>query len=78
MSDPYQSAYIVKAALADESMPSGFLTLFYAIIADDAESGLQLVKGVVKEDAVVELTDARLSQVTAQAIGLAPGLARAL
>ena len=78
MIEPNQTAFIVKVARADADMPNGRLTIFYAIIADDAASGVRLVKEAVKEDADVELTEARLSQETAQAIGLTPGYARAL
>ena len=78
MIEPNQTAFIVKVARADADMPNKRLTLFYAVIADDAETGVRLVREVVKEDAEVELTDGRLSQDTAYAIGLTPGFARAL
>ena len=78
MIEPNQTAFIVKVARADADRPNGRLTIFYAVIADDAESGVQLVREAVKEDADVELTEGRLSQETAQAIGLTPGYARAL
>lgn len=77
MTDALQAAYIVKVTHAGTDLQES-LTVFYAIIADNAEAGVQLVKQAVKDDAVVEVTDARLSQVTAHALGLAPGQARAL
>lgn len=78
MIEPNQTAFIVKAALRDEDEPECLLTLFYAVISEDPESGVQIVKDAVKEGAEVTLTEVRLSQATAQAIGLLPGYARAL
>ncbi|MGV7030863.1 hypothetical protein [Methylobacterium symbioticum] len=78
MIEPNQTALIVKVTRADAEMPTGQVTVFYAIIAEDAESAVRLVKEAVKDDAEVELTEARLSQDTAQMISLTPGYARAL
>ncbi|GJD57962.1 hypothetical protein [Methylobacterium dankookense] len=78
MIEPNQTALIVKVTRADAEMPTGRVTVFYAIIAEDAGSAVRLVKEAVKDDAEVELTEARLSQDTAQMIGLIPGYARAL
>ena len=78
MTEPNQTAFIVKVALPDETAPEQVLTLFYAVIADCANLGLQIVKEAVKEGAEVTLTEVRLSQATAQAIDLLPGYARAL
>lgn len=78
MIEPNQTALIVKVTCADVEMPTGRVTVFYAIIAEDAESAVRLVKEAVKDNAEVELTEARLSQDTAQMIGLTPGYARAL
>jgi hypothetical protein len=54
------------------------VTLFYAVLAEDPDSGMQIVRDAVKEAAEVTLTEVRLSQATAQAIDLLPGYARAL
>lgn len=78
MIEPNQTAFIVKVTWPDADMPNGRLTMFYAVLADDPETGVQIVKNAVKADAEVELSEARLSQDTAQAIGLLPGYARAL
>ena len=78
MTEPNQTAFIVKVALPDEDAPERLLTLFYAVIADDPDQGVQIVKGAVREGAEVTLTEVRLSQATAQAIDLLPGFARAL
>ncbi|MDP4006224.1 hypothetical protein [Methylobacterium sp. NEAU K] len=78
MIEPNQTAFIVKVARPDEDAPEHLLTLFYAVIADDPESGVQIVREAVKEGAEVTLTEVRLSQATAQAIDLRPGYARAL
>jgi hypothetical protein len=78
MIEPNQTAFIVKVSLPDENAPERLLTLFYAVIADDPESGAQIVKDAVKEAAEVTLTEVRLSQATAQAINLLRGHARAL
>lgn len=78
MIEPNQTAYIVKVALPDENAPECLLTLFYAVIADDPEHGVQIVREAVKEGAEITLTEVRLSQATAQAIELLPGHARAL
>ncbi|MCJ2014743.1 hypothetical protein [Methylobacterium sp. J-076] len=78
MTEPNQTAFIVKVALPDETAPDRPLTLFYAVIADDPEHGVQIVRGAVKDGAEVTLTEVRLSQATAQAIELLPGYARAL
>lgn len=78
MIEPNQTAFIVKVALPDEAAPDSWITLFYAVIADSAERGVEIVRGAVKEGAEVTLTEVRLSQATAQAIELLPGYARAL
>lgn len=78
MTEPNQTAFIVKVALPDETAPDHPLTLFYAVIADSPDRGVQIVREAVKEDAEVTLTEVRLSQATAQAIDLLPGYARAL
>lgn len=78
MTEPNQTAFIVKVALSDETAPEQVLTLFYAVIAESSDLGLQIVKEAVKEGAKVTLTEVRLSQATAQAIDLLPGYARAL
>lgn len=78
MIEPNQTAFIVKVALPDETAPEQTLTVFYAVIANCAEVGLQIVKEAVKEGAELTLTEVRLSQATAQAIDLLPGYARAL
>lgn len=78
MIEPNQTALIVKVTRPDTDMPNGRVTVFYAVIAENAESVERLVREAVKDDAEVELTEARLSQDTAQMIGLEPGFARAL
>lgn len=78
MTEPNQTAFIVKVALRDENAPECLLTLFYAVIADNPDLGVQIVREAVKEGAEVTLTEVRLSQATAQAIDLLPGHARAL
>lgn len=78
MIEPNQTAFIVKVALPDEAAPEGCITLFYAVIADSAERGVEIVREAVKDGAEVTLTEVRLSQATAHAIDLRPGYARAL
>lgn len=78
MIEPNQNAFIVKVAFPDEDAPERLLTLFYAVIADDPDQGVQIVRGAVREGAEVTLTEVRLSQATAQAIDLLPGYARGL
>ena len=78
MIEPNQTAFIVKVARPDEAIPDCLLTVFYAVIADDPDAGVQIVKAAVKDGAEVTLTEVRLSQATAQAIDLRPGYARAL
>lgn len=78
MIEPNQTAFIVKVARPDEDAPDCLLTVFYAVIADDPDSGVRIVKAAVKDGAEVTLTEVRLSQATAQAIDLRPGYARAL
>ncbi|GJE14981.1 hypothetical protein [Methylobacterium longum] len=78
MIEPNQTAFIVKVACSDEEAPERLLTLFYAVLAEDPESGMQIVRDAVREGAEVTLTEVRLSQATAQAIDLLPGYARAL
>ncbi|MCJ2093895.1 hypothetical protein MKK67_15550 [Methylobacterium sp. J-072] len=78
MIEPNQTAFIVKVARRDEDAPDNLLTVFYAVIADNPDSGVQIVKEAVKAGAEVTLTEVRLSQATAQAIDLMPGYARAL
>ncbi|MGC5778126.1 hypothetical protein [Methylobacterium sp. NFXW15] len=78
MTEPNQTAFIVKVALPDEAAPEGRITLFYAVIADTPDQGVEIVRQAVKEGAEVTLTEVRLSQATAQAIELLPGYARAL
>lgn len=78
MIEPNQTAFIVKVACSDEDAPEQLLTLFYAVLAEDPERGMQIVKDAVRAGAEVTLTEVRLSQATAQAIDLLPGYARAL
>jgi hypothetical protein len=78
MIEPNQTAFIVKVACPDEDAQERLITLFYAVIAEDPDSGIQIVQGAVRKDAEVTLTEVRLSQATAQAIDLLPGYARAL
>jgi hypothetical protein len=78
MIEPNQTAFIVKVACPDGDAPERLLTLFYAVLADDPESGVQIVRDAVREGAELTLTEVRLSQATAQAIDLLPGYARAL
>ena len=54
------------------------MAAFYAVLTETPEQAVELVRQAVKPDAQISLTDARLSQDTAQAIGLMPQLARAL
>ncbi len=78
MIEPNQTAFIVKVAMLDDTSPDCPITLFYAVIADTSDQGVEIVRGAVKEGAEVTLTEVRLSQATAQAIELLPGYARAL
>ena len=78
MIEPNQTAFIVKVALPDEAAPENAITLFYAVIADSSDRGVEIVRSAVKEGAEVTMTEVRLSQATAQAIELLPGYARAL
>lgn len=78
MIEPNQTAFIVKVALPDEEAPDGRITLFYAVISDSTDRGVEIVREAVKEGAEVTMTEVRLSQATAQAIELLPGYARAL
>ncbi|WP_336491771.1 hypothetical protein [Methylobacterium nigriterrae] len=78
MIEPNQTAHIVKVSWCDEGMRNGRLTMFYAALTESPEEAVALVRQAVKADAEVELTEARLSQDTAQAIDLLPGFARAL
>ncbi|AWN40112.1 hypothetical protein [Methylobacterium durans] len=78
MIEPNQTAYILKVSWRDAGIPDGPLTMFYAALTGSPEEAVELVRQAVKADAEVELTEARLSQDTAQAIDLLPGFARAL
>ena len=78
MIEPNQTAFIVKVACPDEDAPEQLLTLFHAVLAEDPERGMQIVKAAVKAGAEITLTEVRLSPATAQAIDLLPGYARAL
>lgn len=78
MIEPNQTAFIVKVACPDRDAPERLLTLFYAVLAEDPDSGMQIVRDAVRKGAQVTLTEVRLSQATAQAIDLLPGYARAL
>ncbi|GJE41801.1 hypothetical protein [Methylobacterium soli] len=78
MMEPNQTAFIVKVACPDEDAPERQLNLFYAVLTEDPQSGVQIVKDAVEEVAEVTLTEVHLSQTTAQAIDLLPGYARAL
>ncbi|GJE35856.1 hypothetical protein [Methylobacterium oxalidis] len=78
MIEPNQTAHIVKVSWCDAGIPDGRLTMFYAALTESPEEAVDLVRQAVKPDAEVELTEARLSQDTAQAIELLPGFARAL
>lgn len=78
MIEPNQTAFIVKVACPDEGAPDCPLTAFYAVLADDPDRAMQIVRDAVREGSDVTLTEVRLSQATAQAIELLPGYARAL
>ncbi|MDR7040576.1 hypothetical protein J2X36_005359 [Methylobacterium sp. BE186] len=78
MIEPDQTAHIVKVSWQDEGTTAGRQTMFYAALTESPEEAVELVRQAVKADAEVELTEARLSQDTAQAIDLLPGFARAL
>ncbi len=68
----------MKVIRADAEIPAGRATSLYAVIAEDAKRAVQWVREAAKDDAEVELTEARPSQDTSQMIGLKPGYARAL
>jgi hypothetical protein len=76
--EPNQTAYIVKVTRADADMPNGVLTMLYAVLTESPAKAAELTRQAVKPDAEVEVLEARLSQDTAQAIGLMPDYARAL
>jgi hypothetical protein len=76
--EPNQTAYIVKVTRADADMPNGVLTMLYAVLTEGPAKAAELTRQAVKPDAEVEVLEARLSQDTAQAIGLMPDYARAL
>ena len=76
MIEPNQAAYIVKVTRADADMPNGVLTMLYAVLTENPEKAAELTQHAVKADAEVEVLEARLSQDTAQAIGLMPDYAR--
>jgi hypothetical protein len=76
--EPNQTAYIVKVTRADADMPNGVSTMLYAVLTESPAKAAELTRQAVKPDAEVEVLEARLSQDTAQAIGLMPDYARAL
>ena len=76
--EPNQTAYIVKVTRADADMPNGVLMVLYAVLTESPAKAAELTRQAVKLDAEVEVLEARLSQDTAQAIGLMPDYARAL
>ena len=78
MIEPNQTAYIVKVTRTDTDMPNGVLTMLYTVLTESAENAAELTQLAVKADAEIEVLEARLSQDTAQAIGLMPDYARAL
>lgn len=78
MIEPNQTAYIVKVTRTDTDMPNGVLTMLYTVLTESPENAAELTQLVVKADAEIEVLEARLSQDTAQAIGLMPDYARAL
>ena len=78
MIDANQTAYIVHVSSPAKEIAAGPMAAFYAVLTETPEQAVELVRQAVKPDAQISLTDARLSQDTAQAIGLMPQLARAL
>jgi len=78
MIEPNQTAYIVKVTRTDTDMPNGVLTMLYTVLTESPENAAELTQLAVKADAEIEVLEARLSQDTAQAIGLMPDYARAL
>ncbi|MCJ2070779.1 hypothetical protein MKK75_18615 [Methylobacterium sp. J-030] len=51
MTEPNQTAFIVKVACPDEDAPKQPLTLFYAVLAKDPERGIQIGKDAVRAGA---------------------------
>jgi hypothetical protein len=73
-----QTAYIVHVSFLDEEVSPVPLVAFYAALTETPEQAVALVRQAVKPGAAVLLMDARLSQSTAQAIGIMPDIAMAL
>lgn len=73
-----QTAYIVHVSFLDEEVSAVPLAAFYAALTETPERAVALVRQAVKPGAAVALTDVRLSQSTAQAIGITPDVAMAL
>ncbi|KAB1069556.1 hypothetical protein F6X53_30905 [Methylobacterium soli] len=78
MAEANQTAYIVHVSFLDEEVSRVPLVAFYAALTETPERAVALVRQAVKSGAAVTLMDARLSQSTAQAIGLMPDIAMAL
>ena len=78
MIDANQTAYIVHVSSPAGEIAADRMAAFYAVLTETPEQAVELVRQAVKPDAQISLTDARLSQDTAQAIGLMPQIARAL
>jgi hypothetical protein len=70
--------YVVRVTRHDGQLPSGRRTTFYAVISDSSAEALAAVLETVEPDAYAEVTDGKLLPETAKALGLHPGVPKAM
>jgi hypothetical protein len=78
MKDPEQRAYVARVTRPDATGAAGRTTVFYAVLSDRRAQALASIQEAVQPGDYVELTEGRLSPETAKALGLIPGVARAM
>ena len=78
MNDPSRRAYVARVTRVGAADRAGSGVVFYAALADTKESALAAIREAVSPADYVEMTDGRLSPETARALGLQPGIAKAM
>jgi hypothetical protein len=78
MTGQNQRAYVARVTRVGAASTTGNGVVFYAALADTRESALVAIREAVRPGDYVEITDGRLSPDTAEALGLRPGVAKAM
>ena len=78
MTDRDQRAFVARVSRHDPGGTNRRRTVFYAVLAGSKDAALSAVAEAVAADDYVEITDGKLSSGTARALGLVPGVPKAM